>query len=137
MGAGAPTENTNAEKWTKEESKKFFEEALELSKDREYDFVGEVARDLGQYHHLFGYLSDKFPELKATEKKIYANCEANCFYNGKKSNIVPSLSIMNLKSNHGWTDRLDNTTKGEKIQPQIISNDPLANDTIDDGTQED
>lgn len=113
--AGAPIENKNAEKWTIEEATKFFNEALELSKTKDYDFIGEVARDLGQYHQLFGYLTDKFPELKTLEKKIYSNCEANCFLNGKKGDIVPSLAIMNLKSNHGWTDRVDNTTKGEKL----------------------
>ena len=55
------------------------------------------------------------PAIKAIEKKIVSNCEANCFSNGKKGNITPSLAIMNLKSNHGWTDRNDITTGGNEI----------------------
>ncbi len=50
------------------------------------------------------------------------NCEANCFSNIKKENINTGAGIMNLKSNHGWTDRVqnDHTTKGEKVQQQFI-----------------
>jgi len=113
----APKENTNAEKWGVNEATKFMDEAVELSSDRDYDFIGEVAKDLGQYHHLFKYLVDKFPSLKTHHNKILSNCESNCFYNGKKNKIVPSLAIMNLKSNHGWTDRsqTDITTNGNDI----------------------
>ncbi len=111
----APIENKNAEKWTIKEATDFYNQALELSTKSDYDFIGEIARDLCQYHKLFSYLSDKFPELKAIEKKIVSNCEANCFSNGKKGNITPSLAIMNLKSNHGWTDRNDITTGGNEI----------------------
>jgi hypothetical protein len=114
----APEENNNAEKWTLEESTKLFDDAIKLSENenRDYDFIGEIARDLKQYKELFSYLSNKFPELKEIHNRLISNCEANCFYNGKKSNIVPSLAIMNLKSNHGWTDRNDVTTDGKELQ---------------------
>ena len=120
----APKENVNAEVWNYEEAEKFFNSAIELSQDEErtYDFIGEIARDLKQYKDLFGYLSTKFPELKIKHNKIISNCEANCFYNGKKSNIVPSLAIMNLKSNHGWTDRSDVTTGGDSINLISLGN---------------
>ena len=117
----APKENTNAEKWSIEEADLFMSEALELSRDRDYDFIGELARDLNQYHHLFLYLKDKFPELTNTYNKIKSNCEANCFFNGKKQNIVPSLAIMNLKSNHNWTDRVDTTSKGNELKGEKVS----------------
>lgn len=125
MAVGAPKENTNAETWTLEEATKFMNEALELSKDKKYDFVGEVAKDLNQYHHLFGYLKNKFKELSYQYNMIYSNCESNCFYNGKKQNITPSLAIMNLKSNHKWTDRTDTTSDGEKIQQPVFGSNPL------------
>lgn len=114
--------NKNSEKWTLDEATKFMNEALELSNDKKYDFVGEVAKDLNQYHHLFGYLKDKFKELTYQYNMIYANCESNCFYNGKKQNITPSLAIMNLKSNHKWTDRNDNTSNGEKVSSTTVIN---------------
>jgi len=50
------------------------------------------------------------------------NCEANCFNNIKKENINTAAGIINLKSNHGWSDRIqqDVTTGGDKIQTQFI-----------------
>ena len=127
-------DNKNAEKWDLETATKLMESALELSEDEErtYDFIGEIARDLKQYKEIFGYLSKKFVELEYAHKRIISNCEANCFYNGKKQNIVPSLAIMNLKSNHGWTDRNDLTSGGGKISA------PPAIEFIDtDGVDED
>jgi hypothetical protein len=121
----APENNTNAEKWTLQEAENFFNSAIALSEDRNYDFIGEIAKEMKSYKEIFTYLSDKYKELKTLHNVLLSNCEANCFYNGKKQNIVPSLAIMNLKSNHGWTDRIDNTTKGNEIstRPQIIFTD--------------
>lgn len=128
--------NLNAQKWTLEASEKFMEEAYLKSTEikgeiYKYDFIGEIARDMGTYKEIFSYLSNKFESLKDIHNKIISNCEANCFYNGKKNNIVPSLAIMNLKSNHGWTDRNDTTSKGEKIEslpPTIVFVDSDNND---------
>jgi len=89
------------------------EEAVKISQNLEYDFIGEVAKKQKTYHHVYGYIVDKFPTLKPLLTAIKSNCESNCFYNGKKGEIVPSLAIMNLKSNHGWTDRAETTHKGK------------------------
>lgn len=110
----APVENKNAEKWDLETSIELFDNAIELTNQKEdskyeYDFIGEVARELRTFKEIFTYLVGRFPELKDRHKLIVSNCEANCYYNGKKNNIVPSLAIMNLKSNHGWTDRVEQT----------------------------
>ena len=119
--AGAPKENTNAEKWTLEDAEKFMNEAVELSSNKKYDFVGEVAKDLNQYHQVFTYLKNKFKEVSRQYNLIYSNCEANCFFNGKTGEITPSLAIMNLKSNHKWTDRVDTTSKGNEIQGEKVN----------------
>lgn len=103
--AGAPLENKNAEKWDLETAKELMQTALDYSKDKDYDFIGEIARDLNQYKEIFTYLKDKFPELEDIHKQILTNVEANCFYNSKKGNINVAIGIVNLKSNHGWTDR--------------------------------
>jgi hypothetical protein len=128
----APKDNSNAEKWDIDTATQFMEDSLMMSTEKEgeiysYDFIGELARDMQQYKEVFGYISTKFKELKTIHNKIISNCESNCFYNGKKNNIVPSMAIMNLKSNHGWTDRLDQTTKDEKIE----SSNPLTSDQVD------
>jgi hypothetical protein len=116
---GAPNENKNAEKWTLQEATEFIEKAVKLSKDTEYDFIGEIAKELNQYKEIFSYLVDKFPELKQQHKRLISNCESNCFYNGKKNNIVPSLAIMNLKSNHGWTDRVETNNTNNNINQDV------------------
>lgn len=135
--AGAPKENTNAEKWTLNESLSFMQLALKTAKDEGYDFIGEVASHLDTYREIFVYLKDKFPECNTLYKRLEQQCESNCFSHAKKGDIVPSLGIINLKSNHGWTDRMDNTTKGEKLPTPILTNDPLSDDTSDNGITED
>lgn len=124
---GAPKGNKNAEKWTLKEATSFYEEALEMSKNKDYDFLGEIARDLGQYIDLFDHLTSRFPELKETKKKIMSNCQANCYSNGKNGDIVPSLAIMNLKSNHGWTDRV----QSENVNHNNNSDIPLTKEEIE------
>ena len=114
--------NTNAEKWTEEKAIEFMNKALELSKSKDYDFIGEIAKDLDSYKDVFFYLGDKFPKVKKIFKRIRCNCEANCFNNIKTESINVGAGIMNLKSNHGWTDRIqnDHTTGGDKIKTEFI-----------------
>lgn len=118
---GAPKENINAEKWSFEKSESIFNEALDLSVKGGYDFIGEIARDLGLYRDIFTYLKDKYDDLKPLYKRLNGNLEANCFSHGKEGTINTAMAIVNLKSNHNWTDRTSNdlTTKGEAIN--IIS----------------
>lgn len=122
--------NQYSEHWTLEESESFIKEAVEISESLEYDFIGEVAKKQGTYHHVYGYIVEKFPSLKKYLKAIKHNCESNCFYNGKKGEIVPSLAIMNLKSNHGWTDRAETTLKG-KLQVSKLTDEELEEELKD------
>jgi hypothetical protein len=114
--------NKNAEKWSEEDAIDFFNKAIELSKSKKgdvynYDFIGEVARELDSYKEIFTYLKDKFKSLKKLHTKLVSTLEANCFYNSKKNNINIAIGIVNLKSNHGWTDRVDNTVNADiKVQ---------------------
>jgi hypothetical protein len=110
----APKDNKNAEKWSLEVATEFMNKAVKLSAKDEYDFIGEVAKDLGSYIDVFDYLGEKFKELKPLKSEIKRNCEVNCFSNGKKGEINTAMAIMNLKSNHGWTDRQEQTIKTEQ-----------------------
>ena len=111
--AGAPLENTNAEKWTLEQATLFLDEAISISKTKGFDFIGEVAKEQDSYIDVYDYLIEKFPSLKSKKTIIKRNCEVNCFSSGKKGDIDKAMAIMNLKSNHGWTDRSENTIKGK------------------------
>ena len=115
----APKNNKNAEKWTYEEAKNVFEQALKKSNEKEYDFVGEIARDLGVDRKLFTYLSKKYEDLALTHDLILANLEANCFTHTKKGEINTAVGIVNLKSNYGWTDRVHQDNSGEVTLKQV------------------
>ncbi len=115
----APKGNTNAETWNLEEATAFMDKAVELSYSSEYDFKGEIAQKLNSYHQIFSYLSKKFPQLRWHEKIIISNTETNCFSNAKKGNINASVAIMNLKSNHKWTDRTQTEHSGELKLPSL------------------
>jgi len=108
MPVGAPKYNLNAEVWTLKQAEKLFENALELVNTKQYDFVGEIAS-----------------ELKTKHKLLLSKCESNCFYNGKKKNIEPSLAIMNLKSNYGWTDRVVNKNENTNINSKELTPDEI------------
>lgn len=121
--------NKNAEKWDLKESKKLFEKAIKLTNQKEeyiingktikgysFDFIGEIARELQTFHEIFGHLLKRFEkELKHPSNILRNNIEQNCYSNTKKGIIKEGTGIVNLKSNWKWTDRVDNTTDGEKI----------------------
>ncbi len=128
--------NQYNEHWTEEKAKEFMEKAVEVSKKGGYDFIGEVAKKLDSYVDVFDYIIDKFPALKEYKTRIKRNCETNCFSSGKNGSIVPSLAIMNLKSNHGWTDRVvtDNTNTNTNLNSEPLTEEQIseARKRIDD-----
>ena len=109
---GAPEGNKNAEKWTLKEAKSIFEKALELSYLDDYDFIGEIAKELKTYRDIFTVLTKKFPELDELYYQILNNLEANCFSHSKKGKIREATAIVNLKSNYKWTDRNEVAVSG-------------------------
>jgi hypothetical protein len=131
----APKGNKNALKWTKEKSEQLFKDAIKLTDKKEsyiingksvegykFDFIGEIARELGTYHKAITRdIINNHPELKTQLNILINNLEQNCYSNTKKGIINTAVGIVNLKSNHKWTDRVDNTTKGEEIKMPIIN----------------
>jgi len=125
--AGAPYGNKNAEKWNFRKSVKLFRDAIELTnkKDQypiknkkgevvsmveyyEYDFIGEIARELGTFHEVFAHLVKRFPALQRLKNELDNNIQTNCYSNTKKGIIKEATGIVNLKSNWKWTDRVQN-----------------------------
>ena len=135
MPAGAPYGNKNAEKWKFKKAVKLYKDAIELTKKIEtfylkqgekaievtgykFDFIGEIATTLGTYHDLMTRdLPRRFPSLERLKNQLIRNLERNCYSNTKKGIIREATGIVNLKSNHHWTDRRDLTSGDEKIQP--------------------
>lgn len=112
--------NINAEHYTLDNALQLFSDAIIIAKNEKYDFIGEVATHQDIYIDVYIYLTKKYKELAKAHLMLKRICESNCFSNAKKGKIVASLAIMNLKSNHNWTDRVANntdiTSAGEKLQ---------------------
>lgn len=141
MSVGAPKGNKNAEKWTFDLSNDLLDKAIDLTNEIDdyivgsginamkiegykFDFIGEIARELNVYRELITRdIPNRFPELCEKVNLIIARLESNCYSNTKKGLINTATGIINLKSNHKWTDRMaqDHTTKGEKIVPPPIT----------------
>ena len=130
----APYGNKNAEKWNFRQSIRLFNDAIDLTYKKEavivtdnkgkvtntfdvyeFDFIGEIAGELKTFHEIFKHLTERFPVLKRKYNILKNNIERNCYSNTKKGYIKEATGIVNLKSNYKWTDRLDNTSDGEKI----------------------
>lgn len=117
---GAPKGNKNAEVYNEDEAIKLFNDSIEyankfdeVDKFYEYDFIGEVARALGTYHHIYNHLVTRFPQLNQQLTELKDTLETNCYYNTKKGKIREATGIVNLKSNHKWTDRTQTEHSGE------------------------
>lgn len=126
MPAGAPYGNRNAEKWSLRKATKLFKDAIELSKEKEtvkvqgvsiecyrYDYIGEIARELGTFHQIFSHLINRFPSLQRLKNELDNNIQSNCYYNAKKGAIREATGIVNLKSNWNWRDRQEVVGKND------------------------
>ncbi len=130
---GASNGNTNAEKWNLEEAESLLDEMIEATEEEDlyiigsgmnaskvlgykHDFIGELTLAFGVYHELVTRdIPKRHPSLKTKSNHIIRLMERNCYSNTKKGIIKTAVGIVNLKSNHKWTERVDNTTKGEKL----------------------
>lgn len=135
--AGAPKGNTNALKWTEEKAIALYDQADSIVKRKcdyvvfgkkikgyEFDFIGELADELDVYRDLIAeHLPDQYPFLKDRFNKLKNRLETNCYSNTKKGIINTAVGIVNLKSNHNWSDKttVDHQSKGEKINLPIIN----------------
>ena len=141
--AGAPIGNKNAEKWdiSLESTILLFEEINEaLNKKYDYfvngieiegflcHFIGEACTEAKTNIDRIEYIRDKY-NLQHLYKDLKRKSESNCFTDTKKGIINTAAGIMNLKSNHGWTDRLK--TENTNSNVNILSIDPLS-DASDD-----
>lgn len=129
MSAGAPYGNKNAEKWSFKKAVKLFKDAIYqsnlsqniISKEGnkviayKYDFIGEIARELGTFHEIFEHLVKRFPDLQRLKNELYTNIQTNCYSNGKNGVIKEASAIMNLKANWKWKDRVDTTSDDQPI----------------------
>ena len=134
MPAGPPYGNRNAEKWKFKKAVKLFKDAIyqsNLSRELinkegikviayKYDFIGEIARELGTFHEIFEHLVKRFSSLQRLKNELYTNIQTNCYSNTKNGVIREATGIVNLKSNWKWKDRQDLTTDDQEIKGTTI-----------------
>ena len=84
--------NKNAEIWSEEKSNELFDKAIAIANEYDdstdtyrFDFIGEVARELGLYKEVFTNLKKRFPSLEDKHRAMVSTLEANCYYNTKRN----------------------------------------------------
>ena len=86
---------------------------------------------------MSNHLLKRFPiELKELNSQLHTNIERNCYYYGKKGAIKEASAIMNLKSNHKWTDRRDQTSSDGSMTPKATIVTTLTQDELNQFTRE-
>lgn len=132
MPAGAPKGNKNALVWTKEKCLSVIDQLKKLVNEKEiyiisgqkvqgykYDFIGELTLELGYNREILKKeILHHAPELTSEVNRLYSYMERNCYTNTKKGIIREATGIVNLKSNHKWTDRIDNTSNDKELKNQ-------------------
>ena len=120
--AGAPKENTNAEKWTIEEAHNFCNEVLSiLSKNESIRTLGGACLKAGGYEQLINYLESKFSIDFVSIKRAKEIVKERLIEQGLENEVNSTMAIFILKNNHDMKDRIDTTTLGEKITDRPIS----------------
>ena len=136
---GAPFGNKNGLIWTFEKSSELLDKAIELTNRKEwvkidkelveayeFDFIGEIARELNVYRDLITRdIPKQHPDLQSKVNLLVNRLEANCYSNTKKGKINTAVGIVNLKSNHGWTDRQHIEQKQTNIDLSGLTTDEI------------
>lgn len=127
--------NTNPQIYSFEEVRGLLLTGIELAKNTKitnskgveypkFDFLGEVFSELNTYYEeVAGMIrnhDNEKGELKALYRRLKRQLETNCYLNGKNNKINVSMSILNLKSNHKWQDRVDVTSKNKQLNKDNV-----------------
>ncbi|WP_295676150.1 hypothetical protein [uncultured Empedobacter sp.] len=112
--------NLNAELYSEEQSLDLFGQMIVMSQDNNYTFIKQLTRQFGISYDVMINLTKRFPSLQEAYKLIKDNLETNCYTATNDGKLKLPLAMLNLKSNYGWTDRIENktdvTTQGQPLQ---------------------
>ena len=126
--AGAPKENKNAEKWTIEEAKTFFNKILSiLESDESIRTLGGACLKAGGYESLINYLELKFDIDFESIKKAKEIVKNRLIEQGLDNEVNTGMAIFILKNNHSMTDKVDNTINADVKTTTTVIN--LGNGT--------
>jgi hypothetical protein len=126
MPAGAPKQDLSSlpKEWYKDVLEIYDEGGADIEvKALIYTWRGSFSNDLWDRWMI------EEPEFSETIKKGRMLSEAWWVKNGRVNLRDKEFNYtgwyMQMKNRFGWTDRVDNTTKGEKVSQPIFTNNPL------------
>lgn len=112
--------NLNAELYDEEQAYDLFCQMIVMSHDDNYTFFKQITREFGITENVIKHLVKRFTSLKEPYDLIKENLETNCYTATNDGKLKLPLAMLNLKSNYGWTDRVENktdvTTQGQPLQ---------------------
>lgn len=131
--------NANALVWTRERCLSVIKSMKEMVNETtmytvsgkevegyKFDFIGELTLELEiDRKVLKREIESHCPELEGDVSLIYSYMERNCYANTKKGIIREATGIVNLKSNHKWTDRNNTEHSGEVKTIQLTQKERL------------
>lgn len=118
---GGQIGNKNAEKWTESESTKLGNELIEWMMAKPNNFLYEefLVMVKGLHPCTISYLSNKFKSFSKLIKKADKIQEIKICKYADNKRINTTMGIFMLKNKHGFTDRQDVTTGGDKLDRKI------------------
>ena len=125
---GGQPNNKNAEIWTKEKAMALAFALIEwqCSKPTNMFYEDFLCIEKRISKDTINYLSKKFKSFSDLIKKAADIQEVKLRKWGTAGKLNPTMAIFCLKNNHGYTDKVDHTSKGQKINQkyeiEIIDN---------------
>lgn len=105
----APIGNTNAEKWTLEQSEIFCNEVLLFVIENEKcRSLATATSKLGQYESLLNYFEVKFKIEFESIKRAKEIVKSRLIEQGLDGESNPTMAIFILKNNHDMADKTEN-----------------------------
>jgi hypothetical protein len=120
----APKGNNNAEVWTEQSAKTFFDSILKyVQENKKCRSLSEASVECGEYEELISYLQNKFNTIDFKSIKRAKDIVKNRLaQQGLDGEANPTMAIFLLKNNHNMTDRqqTDVTTNGKELNTAPI-----------------
>ena len=123
----APKENTNAEKWNKENALKLCDDILlEVKSNNKCRSLASACAKVGTYDNILNYFEDKFKIVFEPIKEAKGIIKGRLIEQGLDGDANPTMAIFILKNNHDMSDKFEN----KNINANIETDRPLTNEEI-------
>lgn len=126
--------NSNAEKWTLEETIAMLDKIGLEAQDKDCLWLGSALVRVGLYKQIWSEWKDKFENEKTISesiKKIEQIFEDRIVTRGLKGDANATMTIFTLKNNYDWKDK---TEQDVNLKGRVAFSD-MTDEQIDDGLE--